>query len=73
MSIGALILQEYPSVVFQPGTPIPDPNIRLIQTSLDISDSTFSSLYLLSLELLLTTVGTLMSINVIDDNISYIT
>ena len=51
--IGDLILKEYPSEVYQPVTPSPDSNIRLIKPSLDISDSPFASLDLLTLELLL--------------------
>ena len=41
MSLGDLMIQEYPSGVYQPGTPSPDPKVCLIQPSLEISDSPF--------------------------------
>ena len=43
ISLGDLMLQEYPSGVYQPDTPPPDPKICPIQPSLDITDSLFSS------------------------------
>ena len=70
MSLGAPILQKYPSGVYQPGNPSPDPNIRLIQPYLDISDSTFASSELLALEVLLPNSGTYMNITILDDPIS---
>ena len=73
MSLGDLMLQEYNYGVFQPGTPSPDPNIRLIKPSLEISDSPFSSSYILNLELLLPTSGTPMNTTIVYDTISSIT
>ena len=71
MSIGALILQEYPFVVYQPGTPSPDPKIRINQPSLYIVDSPFSSSELMTLELLLPPSGTHINITIIYDPIYY--
>ena len=73
MSPGALILQEYPSGVYQPGNPSPDPNIRPIRHLLDIVDSPFDSSKLLILEFLLHPSGTPMNITILDSPISYIT
>ena len=67
------MFQEYTSGVYQPGTPYPDPKIRLIQPYLGISDSPFSSAELLTLELLLPPRGNPMNITILDDPISSIT
>ena len=72
MCLGDLILQEYTSRVYQPDTPSSDPKIRLIQPSLDILDSPFSSLELLILEILLPPSVTPNNITIIDELISYI-
>ena len=69
MSLGALMTQEYPSWLYQPGTTPPDTNIRLIQPSLDISYSLFASTKLLTLEVLLPPSGTPMNITILDDTI----
>ena len=50
MSSGALMLQEYLSGVYQQGNLSTDSKIHLIQTSLVISDSTFASSDILTLE-----------------------
>ena len=42
MSLGVLMLQEYPSGVYQPGTTSPDPKMCLIQLALEIIDSPFA-------------------------------
>ena len=73
MSLGALMLQEYTSGVYQPCIQLLDPNIRLIQNSLVISDSPFASSELLTLELLFPPNGTPMNITILDDTILYIT
>ena len=39
MSLIDLMIQEYTSGVYQPGTPPPETKIRLIKPSLEISDS----------------------------------
>ena len=69
MSLGDLMIQEYPSEFYQPGTTQPDTNICLIQPYLDILYSPFSSTKLLTLELLLTPSGTPMNINILYDPI----
>ena len=72
MSFVALVIQEYPYGVYQTGTPSPDPNIHLNQTSLDTAGSTFASSDLLNLELLLPPSGTPMKTTILDYPISYI-
>ena len=69
MSLGDLMLQGYPSGVYQPGPPSSYPSICIIRTSLDISYSSFVSSELLALELLLPPNGTPMNIIILDDNI----
>ena len=49
MSLGALFLQEYPSVVYQLGTTSTDPNIKRIKPYLDIKYFIFFSSELLNL------------------------
>ena len=73
MSLGALMIQEYPSGVYQPGTTSPDPKICLIRPSLDILYSPFSSSELLTLQLFLPQSGTSINITIIENPISYIT
>ena len=72
ISLGALMLQEYPSRAYQPGTLLPDPNIHLIQRSMDISDSLFASSELLTLELLLPTSETPTETTIFDYHVSSI-
>ena len=72
MSLGALMIQKYPSGVYQPGPPPSNPNICIIQPSMDITDWPFSSSELLNLETLLPPSGTPMNITIIDDTIYYI-
>ena len=43
MFLGALMLQEYPYGVYQPGTTPPGQKIILIQPYLEITDKTFTS------------------------------
>ena len=66
------MIQEYPSKVYQPGTVSPDPNIILIQPSLEITDSPFASSEILALDLLLPTSGTPINITLLNEPISYI-
>ena len=66
------MLQEYPSGVYQPGPTSSDPKIHIIQPSLYISDSPFSSSEILTLYLLLLPSGTPMNITIIYFPISYI-
>ena len=73
MSFCDLIIQEYPSGVYQPGITSPDPKICLIQPSLDISDSSFASSELLNLEIPLHPSGSPVNITILDDHISSIT
>ena len=63
---------DYPSGIYQPGSPSPGPKIHLIQTFLNISDSPFASSELLNLEPLLDLSCTLMNITNLDDPIYYI-
>ena len=72
MFLGFLMLQEYPSGVYQTGNPPPDQNIRIIQLFLDITDSPFAVSELLTIEILLPPSGTPTNITVIYDTISYI-
>ena len=69
MSLGALMIQEYPSGVYQPFTTPPDTNIRLIQPSLDILYSLFASTKILTLEVLLPPSGNPTNITILDDPI----
>ena len=73
ISIGDIMIQEYPSGVYQPGTPSHNQNTLLIQPSLKISDSPFASSELLTLEPPLPPSGTHMNITILDDIIFYIT
>ena len=73
MSLGAIMLQEYPFGVHQPGPTSSDPKTCLIQPSLDIADSKFSSSEILNLELLLLPSGTHMNTTILEDHISYVT
>ena len=68
MSLGSLMLQEYPYGVYQPGTLQPESNICLIQSSLDISGSPFSSSNILTLKLFLPPRGTRMNIIIMYDS-----
>ena len=72
MSLGTLMLQEYPFGVYQPRTTPPDPKIRLIQHSSEISDSPFASSDILTFNQLLLTSGTPINITILDDPISSI-
>ena len=72
MSLVALMIQESPSWVYQPGPQSSDPKIHIIQPSLVIADSPFFSLGLLTLKLLLPSSGIHMNIIILDDHISYI-
>ena len=67
MSLGDLVLQEYSSGFYHTVTPSPDPNIGLIQLSLDISDSPFDLSEILTLELLLYSIGDPMNITITYD------
>ena len=72
MFLGVLMLQEYPSGVYQTEISSPDTKIRLIQFSLNISDSLFASSDHLTLDLLLPPSSTTMIITVLDESIYYI-
>ena len=72
MSLGALMLQNYPFGLYQSGTQSPDPKNRLIQPPLLISYSPFISKELLTLERLLLPSGTPTNITILDDSISSI-
>ena len=72
MYLGAIVIQEYTSGVYQLGTLSPDPNIRLIKPYFYIAGSSFYSSELLTLEVLLYPRGTPMNIIILDDPISYI-
>ena len=65
MPLDDLVIQEYPSWVYQTGTPSPDPNIRMIQPTLDISDLPFFSSELLTLDFLLPPSSTPINITII--------
>ena len=72
MSLGALMLQEYPSGFYQIGTPSPEPKISLIQPSLEIADSPVASSEFLTLEIIFPPSGTPMNTAIIYDPIYYI-
>ena len=69
MSLGAFILQEHPSRVYQTVTLQPEPKIYLIQNSLDISDQPFSSSEILTPELLLPPIFTPTNTTIMDEPI----
>ena len=60
------MIQEHTYGVYQPGTPSPDLKILMIQPSLDISYSPFSSSEILTLELILPPSGYPMNITILD-------
>ena len=75
MYLGTLIVQEYPSGFFQPGTLQPVPKVRLIHPYLEISDSPFDSCNILTLDLLIPPRGNPTNITILYEpiyNIPYI-
>ena len=72
MSLGTLMLQEYPSGVYHPVTTSYEPNIILIQPTLELSNTHVSSSEILATYLLLPTSGTPTNITILNYPISSI-